>query len=291
MRLSTELTWERFVIDLELLLVEDPSSLAPLALSLNQILLSEEGQDQSLRNINFMCYELMSRCQDKDEEGRLKELLNYFFEEKGFQVIPPSADGWTEDDLLLGTTLQNRVGSPLALALVFLHLASQLDLPIYLVHIKRHCVVKWVRAGRSCFLDLTASGNELTQEQLLKLINKSVGSKTFGSDDGFEILPSKKVFLRYAEELGNLYKQAKDSQRLHTILNTRLVIDTTNLEILAERALLRQRLGYIKEALQDLKRYFSFVDKEHAPSELQAAFHQMQNVQDFAQRNNIDFLH
>lgn len=289
MRLSKELTWERFVLDLEMLLVEDPSSLAPLALNLNHILWPEDGQEQSLRTINFMCYELMARCQEKDEEGRLLELLNYFFKEKGFQITPPSTEGWLEDDLLIKTSLQNKKGAPLPITLIFLHLASQLDLPIYLVHLKRHCIVKWVRGGKSNFLDLSAEGLVLTQEQLLEMMNSSRGTS---AETCLEILPSKKVFLRYSEELSKLYTQANDLVRLLTTYNTRLVIEPNNLELLAARALLRQKMGFIKEGLQDLKRYFSFVEKDHSPLELQQAFLQMQTaVEMLPVRNEMEFLH
>ena len=287
-KLSSELTWERFVLDLELLLIEDPSSLAPIAVSLNQILLPEDSHDQCLRNINFMSYELMARCQDKNEDERVDELINYFFNEKGFSLSSIPALGWSDEDLLIKPALQNKCGAPLPTCLVFLHLANQLDLPIHLIHLKRHGVLKWVRGGRSCFLDLANGGCELSPEQVLNMLNQAKGKL---KEEALEILPGKKVFLRYVEDLSLLFKKNKDLTRLMITLNTRLVIEPNNLELIAERALLRQRMGFVKEALQDLKRYFSFVDKEHAPLEIQMAFNQMEKVTSGGERDAMDFLH
>lgn len=294
MRLNTELTWERFVLDLELLHVEDPTSLVPLALHLNQILWPQEIQDQSQRTINFMCYELQARCQEQDEEQRLATLIDYFFIEKGFQLCPREEHGWGESDLLLKNALQNRKGAAIAIAPLFLHLASQLDLPIYLVELNHYCILKWVRARRSCFVDLSADGKEISDGRLLDLLNRNCtagsGGKP-GSTDTLEILPSRAVFLRYAEELSNYYRRTNDLNRLLTAYNTRLVIEPSSLELLAERALLCQKMGYIKEGLQDLKRYFSFVDREHSPLELQTAFFQMQTLSEVRHRPENEFLH
>ena len=57
-----------------------------------------------------------------------------------------------------------------------------------------------------------------------------------------------------------------------------LHMDDTNTFVLGQRALLRQKLGFTREALADLKRYFSFVERMHAPVELQQCWMELEST-------------
>jgi hypothetical protein len=78
---------------------------------------------------------------------------------------------------------------------------------------------------------------------------------------------------------------------LHVVYNLVLQMDDTNTAVLGQRALLRQRLGFTREALSDLKRYFSFVEKVHAPPELQQCWLEIESAPPAPARGPAELLH
>ena len=87
------------------------------------------------------------------------------------------------------------------------------------------------------------------------------------------------------------FEASQNLAQLHMIYNLMLQIDDSNIAVLGQRALLRRKLGFNREALSDLKRYFSFVEKSHAPGELQQAWLELENTPDPPPRNVTDVLH
>ena len=96
---------------------------------------------------------------------------------------------------------------------------------------------------------------------------------------------------QYLELLMQSFEQSQSLSQLHVVYNLLLQIDDTNTSILGQRALLRQKLGYNRDALSDLKRYFSFVEQAEAPSELQQAWMELRAAPEPAQRAPTDILH
>lgn len=284
MQFESRITWEKLALELELLTVEDPSSLVPLLIGINSVLWPNEPHEWAFRTINFMGYELAARCEGYEEQDRYHILNDYFFDLKGFQFHGKSSADCNENDWLIKPILTKKSGAPLTLALLYLHLATHVDLPIYLVHMHNHCILKWVRSGKSNFIDLSNGGRLMSEEQMLAFLNRSVGNsdERNGKEDSIlEILPGRRVLQRYLEQLIQVYDKETQLHELHMCFNVLLKLDGANLRYLGCRALLRQRLGYVKEAMGDLKRYFSFVDRAHAPSELQTAYYELKSMAEF----------
>jgi hypothetical protein len=96
--------------------------------------------------------------------------------------------------------------------------------------------------------------------------------------------------IQYLELLMSDFEESQDLPQLHIVYNLLLQIDDSNIAVLGQRALLRQRLGYAKEARSDLKRYFSFIEPSHAPVELQQAWMELEVVPE-PTRSHTDVLH
>ena len=106
-----------------------------------------------------------------------------------------------------------------------------------------------------------------------------------------EAWDARTVFRRYLEELMRLYEQLNQPPVLHSIYNICLHLDEANSSRASQaRALLRHRMGFAREALTDLKRYFSFVDRGHAPIELQKAMHDLETLTDEPGRDVLHWL-
>lgn len=287
----SRLSWERFVLDLELLDVEAPHSLPPLVASLNQVLWPDTSYDQLLRELNFMAFEVQHRTLNLNDEGKIKELNRYFFCDKGFAICNQQ-ELLNERSWQLIKVLSLKRGSGLMISLIYLHLANQLELPFFMVFGHDYSLVKWVGDSKNYFLDLRRSGLPLNDEQMVA--HASIIQTTQPTNDqrrAFEILPNRQIFLEYASSMGQIFKDLRDLNRLHTCLNAQILIVDDDLDLVAARALLRKNLGLVKEALSDLKRYFSFIDRHQAPIELQEAFRDLSYIEKQSPRTTLEILH
>ena len=104
-----------------------------------------------------MTYELMSLAENYTESDRVHILNDYFFDQKGFQILANLED-LDEGSLLMKPVLSKRLGAPIPITLLYLHLATNLDLPIYPIQLNNMSVLKWVRGGKSNYLDLKNAG-------------------------------------------------------------------------------------------------------------------------------------
>lgn len=274
MQLESQISWEKLSVELELLSSEDTTTLMQLVLDLNGWLWPEGSMEPAARALNFMTYELMAQCQGLNELERLNHLNHYYFERKGFQVLDIKPSEVQERHLLPKPVLEQRAGSPIAIALFYLHFASHIDLPAYLIQMRNHYLLKWVRGGQVHYVDLCAEGRLLSEEDLMQIVARVADQSSLGAE-ALNVLPNRKTFLRYASELVRIYERTGLHEQLHSMFNVMLKIEPQNSKLLGRRALLRRQLGLEKEALSDLKRYFSFVEESQAPPEMIQALHDL----------------
>jgi regulator of sirC expression with transglutaminase-like and TPR domain len=273
MQSENRITWEKLAIELELLASEDPATLIQLMAALNGWLCPHESLESTNRALNFMTYELMAQGENLSEAERFDLLNDYYFRQKGFLVLQLKSHETTEDHLLLKPVVERRSGAPIAITLIYLHLAAHLDLPAYLIQLRNHYLLKWVRGGHSSYVDLCAEGRLVTEEELMGILSRTV--ETQPGPEALSIVPNRKTFLRYADDLMRVYERLQSRDSLHAIYNVILRIEPQNNRILARRAILRRDLGQDKDALADLKRYFAFVDRNQAPPDLVRVFHEL----------------
>jgi len=259
--IETRVTWEKLLLEIRNLQNEDAASLVPLMIGTNAIIAPKESVETVFRKVHFLTFELTEVCKGMTAPQRWQKLHRFFFEEKGFKIL---IDRWSElcsEDLLLKPILETRAGHPLPMTLLLLHLALSIDLPVSLVQARHQFILKYKNEEASFYIDILQNGRLLTEDEVFQILQQSNANK--------ESCDARAIYRRYLEELMSLYEQQIEPQTLHSLYNLSLHLDETSLPILGRRALLRHRLGFVREALSDLKRYFSFVDHSHAPIELQ----------------------
>lgn len=273
MHFESRMTWEKLALELELIATEDPSTLAPVLMAINSMLWPTESQEWTHRTLSFMSYELQTKCEHKCEADRLHVLNEYFFHTKCFQIQPHTME-LQACDLLIKPVLTQKAGCCLPVSMVYLHLASALDLPIHLIHANNHYLLKWVRGGKSCYIDLNQNGYILNEQQMAQILQKSMEP---GKEPAqLDVLPARLILTRYIHDVIRVFEREKQDDALHIALNILLKLEPNLLTALAKRAAVRRRLSLTKESLADLKRYFSFVEFNQAPAELQSIFYEIQ---------------
>ncbi|HMN68859.1 MAG TPA: transglutaminase family protein [Bdellovibrionales bacterium] len=270
-------------MELKLLRNEDFGSLAALSVGVNSVLWPKEGVESCFRQIQFLGFEVLKNCENLNEAERWEALRSYIFEDRGFQLSSARRKSVPEKEILMKCVLDERVGHPLPIVFLLLHLAQFLDLPMGLIQARHHFLLKWVRSGKTYYLDLYNEGRALTDEELIQVLNRSIAN--------LEVWSAKQLMIQYLELLVQSFENAQDLPQLHVVYNLLLNIDDSNTAVLGQRALLRQKLGFTREALSDLKRYFSFVEKTQSPPELQQAWLELEAAPEPPSRMPTDVLH
>lgn len=230
-----------------------------LLINISSKLSNEESHDGYLRAFNFMSYELATLCDHQSDNEVLETLNNFFFTNKKFKLSP--------SPILLKSILTERAGCGIALAFMYMHLAKCIGLELQLIHWPLHAILKWERGGKSDFIDLEQQGRRLSEDELLTMVNKH--------KEQVRTLSLNESIVQYLAYISTHYRQLSENELLHKTLGLILKIEPENTRYLAERALLRRKMGLGKEALSDLKRYFSFTDRDLAPQSLIHAYDEL----------------
>lgn len=283
MTFETRFTFEKLVLELKLLRNEDFAALVPLAIGVQSILWPKENIETCFRQFQFMGFEIHKACEQMNEAERFETLRKYIFETKNFQVALGARKDLTDRHLLMKSVLDERAGHPLPVVFIMLYMAQFLDIPIALIQARHHFLLKWVRSGKSLYLDIYNECRPLGDQELIQFLNRS--------SSNLEVWSAKQLMTQYLELLMNAFESAQELPQLHIVYNLLLQIDDGNTNILGQRALLRQKLGYNREALNDLKRYFSFVERADAPTELQQAWMELESIPEPPQRGPTEILH
>jgi regulator of sirC expression with transglutaminase-like and TPR domain len=264
MVLYSRVTWEKIALEMELLGSEEPRSLIPLVLGVQSVLRGDEHQDWCARRISFLSFELAAQCDELTELERLARLNEFFFNTQGFVVLPERS---AESQYSLRPFLVEKKSSAIMVALLYLHLAAQLGLRMSFARSATWSILKWHRSdGRCDYIDVAQAGETLSADQLLALMG--------GTSAPLETVMLKDVMLSFLRQLTIVYANAGERDLSHATLSMMLKIEPNNLSLLCERALLRLKMGFDKEALADLKRYLAFSELGSAPVELQRLFHE-----------------
>lgn len=245
--------------------------------------------DKVLKKIRFLQYDLQvflqaaltareQKLEEIDELERLSLLRRFFFEEKTFICRPSKNPAVAE--LLLHEVLSRRSGSPLTVGLLFCALAEQLGMKITFIGIEGSPILKLVIAGRNQFLALAAQAAPLSKQQVLALVcARPLPALSNATLDSLGSLDGAQIIWCYLLALNGAYKaQADDSRRLD-VLNFLISHYREGRRLLPERALLRHHIGQAREALTDLKRYFSFFGAQHCSADLVELYRRLQRQQ------------
>lgn len=140
------------MVEIRNLQPEDHKSLLPLIVGTNSVIWPRQNFDVAYRQLHCLAFELSNRCDSLGMLEKWEKVRQFFFEKKEFRVIAASWSEMREEDLLLKPILENQVGHPLPVTLLFLHLAQAVGLPVSLVHARQQFIVS-----------LCTNGNELSR--------------------------------------------------------------------------------------------------------------------------------
>jgi regulator of sirC expression with transglutaminase-like and TPR domain len=238
--------------------------------------LSGVAASQLSRRLSFMAYELAARLPPK---CNITHLAEYLFEDQGFK----SADDALADidEIVLSDVLQKRVGVPMALGLVLKSLAEKSGLDARFIKFPGFSILKSKDEHGTQYLDLKKRGKILTRDEILELLHEEALLQKRSEQISFECLEDEEIISNYLSRLGLEYQDRRDDPKSLVIYEALLSLQPKNLSVLRDRSLAYYRLNRFGDALQDLKRFFSFSNPEQQPRELLELYDDLQKKMEF----------
>lgn len=267
MEFTKSLLREKLRVELHLLKQTPLGSLCNVLQSVNQLVWAEESLLPAFQKIQHHITELSIVCNELSESERLQRLNDYFFRNLDFKLNTNSDD---IDSWLISSVFENRKGHPLIVSLLYLIFAERLQIPVSLLNHKSFCLLKWSRPKESSIVDLSLNGSGLTTKQIIERFREN---SCF--TDELETLTYAQAAKEYLNQLLIVFSTEEHSIKKLSLLDALLNIDPSNLNYLGQRALLYKDLNQRKPALEDLKRYFSYVEQAAAPDNIQNAYYEL----------------
>lgn len=247
--------------------------------------------------------------------AKLAELNRYFFVELGFTVGNlPERSQHSLAPLNLERVMIERTGAAATVALLYGFLAERIGISLEFVKIAPQIYLRFndleqdattedatedtvedsaedaiappIRRrasqtfnqnksfGVARFIDLSRGGKVLGSHELIEIVQ----SKFAANDARHDLLGShsfESFVVQYLEQAKSQLCFHHEAEKLLFLQNNLIAYQPSAIQLLAERALISRRLGLRREALRDLKRYFTFFDKASAPSELVTLFDEL----------------
>lgn len=242
--------------------------------------------DAIIRRAQFLAYELQTELHHLgattetdpavsllDERGRLQLLNRFLFTEKKFRclgTVPPFSNLGNDspESLRMNRVLIDRTGAPIMIELLYAFLAERLGVNLEFADLKPTCFLKWRNGQQSHYIDVTREGAILTSDELIETLHTRFHLTNLCSASALEVQPFESFIADYIFEIKSCMDEDLDTEALLRLQEALIAYMPSNLKLIAERAVLHSRVGNFKNALLDLKRYFSFHDRSRAPQEL-----------------------
>lgn len=231
-----------------------------------------------IKRTQFFAYELIASLSvrtaeplsdDLSERDRLAALNRFLFNVKNFKCLVEMANlSRPSDAFRLSRVLAAREGSPMILSLLYAFLAEKIGIQLEFVDFNPAWFLRWNDNGRSRYIDVTRGGVTLSSDELIELMQTRY-KMTASADGLLEPMTFERFLMEYIRDVKSTLSGAdRDPKILLFLQNSLIAYQPSNLQLLADRAILHRRLGNFKSALSDLKRFFAFHERERCSPEI-----------------------
>ena len=183
------------------------------------------------------------------DEARL--LCRFLAEEQGYQGNQD--EYYDPDNSFLDQVLERRMGIPISLALLYLHVGRGVGLDIQGIGFPGHFLVRVMVDGEAVLIDPFA-GKLVAEAELRQLLDRLQGPEAELEDRFSQPISTKEFVLRMLNNLIAIYQQRSDHPRLLGCCDRLLLVDPDNTQALLLRIGVYQQLKMRPLALAELGR-------------------------------------
>ena len=212
---------------------------------------------------------------------RLKLLNQRFYADWGFQGNPN--DFYAPDNSCLNAVLHRRRGIPVALAVIWLELAAELQLPAHGICFPGHFLLKVSVAEGQIVLD-PLSGQSFSSAMLAEMLEPM--QKAFHRVDEDDVplglylqaATSRDIVARMLANLKEIYRSDKSWSKLIEVQNRLVILLPTQWSELRDRGLAYAELGVHERAREDLQQYLNHSGNPEDAAQIRIALLELQRM-------------
>jgi regulator of sirC expression with transglutaminase-like and TPR domain len=241
-------------------LVADDDSLpvTEAALSLAQDAYPDVDLQGTLAELDELALRLKRRLPESASlTDRVGALNRFFFRELGF--AGNLNDYYDPDNSHLNVVLKRRRGIPISLAVLYMELGEQIDVPVRGVSFPGQFLLRVTLPEGDVMLDPT-TGHSLSEAKMVDMLEPYL-SHTSGDSVASALrmllqpATGREIIARMLRNLKAIYLQTERWQRLLAVQQRLVILLPENIEEVRDRGFAYARLDYVRPALQDLERY------------------------------------
>jgi len=199
------------------------------------------------------------------------------FEEEGFHGN--TKDYGDPNNSFLNKVLDERVGIPISLSLLYMEVAKRVGLPIEGVGLPFHFVVRCVLPTEILYIDPFEHGLLLSEQDCRERIRRlSRGKITRLPQHFFEPVKPKQLLVRMLGNLKNAYLDKEDYKKSLVVANCILLLIPDAARELRDRGTIHLQLQHYARALHDLKTYLKLEAQASDRHEIQGRIQMIQHT-------------
>ncbi len=232
----------------------EPLDLTEIALTIAQ----EERPDlelaacrESLRELVESYREIRDSVGPTSARDEARLLCRFLAEEQGYQGN--SEEYYDPDNSYIDQVLERRMGIPITLALLYIHVGCGVGLQVEGVGFPGHFLVAVVAGSERSLID-PFSGCLVTETGLRELLDQHQGPAVPLQDDFSQPITGREMVLRMLNNLKGVYHQRGDYPRLLACCDRILLLEPNDVNLLLQRIAVYQRLQQPGLALAELGR-------------------------------------
>ena len=189
----------------------------------------------------------------------VRGINRYLYRELGFRGNSEFYDD--PKNLYMNEVLSERLGIPVTLAILFADVCQRIGLDVRPVGLPGHVVCRYTPAGvaeDAVLIDVFNFGRLLTPRDCQVLLRNIFGARVPFKEHYLASLSPRQVIQRLLHNLKAGYLQHGDEDRAARVIDLLIAMFPWDLDEIRDRGMLRERLGEVDSALQDLEEYVRF---------------------------------
>lgn len=203
--------------------------------------------------LNDMASRLRSRIEKTttplEQVGEMNRLL---FQEEGFQGN--RSEYYDPRNSFLNQVLERKLGIPITLSIVYIEVARRAGLPAYGIGFPGHFLTGFLTDKGRILIDPFDNGQVLNEDDCRRMLQAQRGRSPFKQSLLDPAWP-KQILVRLLRNLKGIYwRLSQEIMALRTI-EWILILDPNSAAEVKERGFIRDAMGDVPGALEDLERY------------------------------------
>ena len=191
-----------------------------------------------------------------DLRSQLEEAHRLLFDEYGFHG---NEDEYSDPrNLYLNDVIDRRIGIPVTLAIVYVEVCRAAGIDARPVGLPGHVIVRVENIDGPILVDPFHRGRELSEEECRQLVRSVFGRRTPFREHFLEPVTARQLIQRLLHNLKAGYLQRADEERAGRTIELLLAMFPWDLDELRDRGMLRERVGDLPAALEDLEQYVRY---------------------------------